>query len=123
MSPGRGKAKGKKKHPKKKKHHLELKPKNITIHKCSAVETYVNKPDEEAVWYSGDQDTYKIKFHKGPPGSSRVSPFTAGDNFTVTPGPPTHSGQIWPNAVTGKYRYRVKGKSGCDIDPVIHIGP
>jgi hypothetical protein len=97
-------------------------PKHIAINNCDAPETYLNKPDDEAEWHSGDHDTYRITFYAGPPGSPHVSPFYS-DKFKATSTIPAQSGPIRPDAKPGPYKYRVHGDRGCDHDPVIRIGP
>ena len=96
---------------------------SVILNKCDAPVAYLPDPDDQAVWSSGDRASYAIAFYAGPPGSSRVSPFTAGAVFTVKPGGATPSGGIWSDAAYGDYKYRVVGDNGCDIDPKLHIGP
>ncbi len=124
MSPasGRSKGKGKKKHPEKKRHHVKVNPKDVTLNKCDAPDTYLNKPDDQALWHSGDGGAYAIAFYAGPPSSPYVSPFPS-SVFTVKPGSSTSSGRIKGDAPKGPYKYRVAGDNGCHKDPVFHIGP
>ncbi len=99
-----------------------LNNKDVILSKCNAPDAYLNKPDDQAVWCSDDGNSYAIAFYKGPRGSSSVSPFSD-SVFTVKPDALTFSGGIRGDAPKGKYRYRVIGDSGCDHDPVFHIGP
>lgn len=96
----------------------------VLDNKCNAPDADLNKPNDQAMWYSGDNQTsYAIAFYSGPSGSSSPSPFTNGTVFTVMPGVATPSGPIDVGAPKGSYKYRVVGDNGCDIDPKLRIGP
>lgn len=126
MSPGRGKTKGKKKHAKKKKHPVRGDLKTVTLSDCSATPSDTLQLSrgngDEVQWTSGDGGTYAIVFYTDPPTYPDVSPFHD-SVFVVRPNGTTPSGPIRKDADYVDYKYRVVGDDGCDVDPVIHIGP
>jgi len=121
MSPGRGKAKGKKKQSKKKKHHVRGGILKVELCNCAANPDWLElskKNGDQVQWKSADGGGYDITFV--------ISPF-AGSQFRVDPNGSTTSGKItvpYPIPPQGiDFKYNIDGDSGCHQDPVIHIGP
>ncbi len=118
-----------KKSPSKKKHtkrRKRLNPKRVTINSCASNPNPLilsKKNGDQALWRSGDGGTYAVVFFPDPPNYPYGSPFNDAV-FIVEPTGTTPSGPIRRNAKYDfDYKYRVVGDNGCDIDPIIHIGP
>lgn len=86
---------------------------------------YNNGHGNRAFWKSTDGATYAIVFQLGPVAGGEVSPFKDTVFVVKADGTPTPSGPIKhaPASKDDRYRYRIIGDNGCDIDPIIHIGP
>ena len=108
-----------------KRHHVKVNYKDIYINPDCTVDPpdkpvppYV-KYGDQVKWHSRGGD-FAVVFQPYPP-NPNVSPFNE-SVFKVKSNGSTNSGAIKIKQELD-YKYRVVGDSGCDIDPIIHIGP
>ncbi len=111
----------------KKRHRIKVNYKDIYINPDCTVDPpdkpvppYVKYSDEEVQWHSRGGN-FAVVFQPNPP-NPHISPWDTETVFLVKP-----NGVTNPGAIRIKqdlyYKYRVVGDSGCDNDPIIHIGP